>query len=29
VKIKGGRRPRYEAYAQRALEALGQVDLCL
>ena len=27
VKIKGGRRPRYEAYAQRALEALARMDL--
>jgi len=29
VKIKGGRRPRYEAYAQRALDALAQFDLRL
>jgi len=29
MKIKGGRRVRYEAYAQRALEALAQFDLML
>ena len=29
VRIKGGRRPRYEAYAQRALESLAHIDLCL
>jgi len=29
VRLKGGRRVRYEAYANRALEALAQMDLLL